>query len=67
MAGSSAPDAESSNHGESAAGTVPVRGASRFAMQPDLGTTGALYSLLGLGGIALVGMTRLLRWRGARP
>jgi hypothetical protein len=54
--------------GESAAGTgtVPVRGASRFAVQPDLGTTGALYSLLGLGGIGLVGATRLLRWRGAR-
>jgi hypothetical protein len=49
-----------------AAGALPVRGASRALVQPDLGTTGALYSLLGLGGIALVAVTRLIRWRGAR-
>ena len=50
-----------------ASAPVPVQGASRFAVQPDLGTTGALYPLLGLGGIALVGATRLVRWKGARP
>jgi hypothetical protein len=45
---------------------APVRGTTLFRVQPDLGTTGALYSLLGLGGIALVAATRLLRWRGGR-
>ncbi|HYT39886.1 MAG TPA: hypothetical protein VEN99_10265 [Acidimicrobiia bacterium] len=50
-----------------ASGPVAVRGASRLVVQPDLATTGALYSLLGLGGIAMVGATRLLRWKGARP
>ena len=49
-----------------APGPAPVRGATRFRVQPDLGTTGALYSLLGLGGVGLVGATRLLRWRGGR-
>jgi hypothetical protein len=64
--GSGSVEGNGGGSAESAAGTVPVRGASRFAVQPDLGTTGALYSLLGLGGIGLVGATRLLRWRGAR-
>ena len=45
---------------------LAVQGAARRVVQPDLGTTGALYSLLGLGGIGLVGVTRLLRWRGGR-
>jgi hypothetical protein len=49
-----------------AEGGLAVQGAARLAVQPDLGTTGALYSLLGLGGIGLVGVTRLLRWRGGR-
>lgn len=46
-----------------AAGSLPVRGASRLLGQPDLGTTGALSSLLGLGGVALFATTRLLRLR----
>ena len=49
-----------------ASGARPLRGAGGFAVQPDLGTTGALYSLLGLGGVAMVGVTRLLRWKGGR-
>ena len=49
-----------------ASGARPLRGAGGFAVQPDLGTTGALYSLLGLGGVAMVGATRLLRWKGGR-
>ena len=44
----------------------PVRGRTRLLVQPDLGTTGALYSLLGLGGVGLVAATRLLRWKGMR-
>jgi hypothetical protein len=46
---------------------VPVQGVAGVRVEPDLGTTGALYALLGIGGVALVGATRLLRWRGARP
>ena len=46
--------------------TGRVRGSTRLRVQPDLGTTGALYSLLGLGAVAMVGTTRLLRWRGMR-
>lgn len=43
-----------------------VRGTTRMRVQPDLGTTGALYSLLGLGAVAMVAATRLLRWKGMR-
>jgi hypothetical protein len=45
---------------------VPVQGVAGVRVEPDLGTTGALYALLGMGGVALAGATRLLRWRGAR-
>jgi hypothetical protein len=58
------PDADES--AAPAPGGLAVQGAARLAVQPDLGTTGALYSLLGLGGVGLVGVTRLLRWRGMR-
>jgi hypothetical protein len=44
----------------------PVRGSTHLRVLPDLGTTGALYSLLGLGAVAMVAATRLLRWRGMR-
>ncbi|HET9770285.1 MAG TPA: hypothetical protein VFS16_05305 [Acidimicrobiia bacterium] len=47
-------------------GALPARGASRVVPQPDLGTTGALYSVLGFGGVALVVTTRLIRWRAVR-
>lgn len=55
-----------------ATGSLPVLGASRVAVQPDLGTTGALYSLLGIGAVTIFGATRLIRWRAtgwraARP
>ena len=55
--------------GEVAVGVhgVPVQGVAGVRVEPELGTTGALYALLGIGGVALVGATRLLRWRGARP
>jgi hypothetical protein len=49
------------------AAALTVRGASRVLPQPDLGTTGALYSVLGAGGVALVVTTRLIRWRSVRP
>jgi hypothetical protein len=63
------PGAESSGGTEPAAlaaGARPRRGAEGLATRPDLGTTGALYSLLGLGAIAMVAATRLLRWKGER-
>jgi hypothetical protein len=46
---------------------VPVQDVAGVRVEPDLGTTGALYALLGIGGVALVGTTRILRWRGAQP
>jgi len=45
---------------------VPVQGVAGVRVEPDLGTTGGLYALLGMGGVALAGATRLLRWRGGR-
>jgi hypothetical protein len=61
-----APPPATADDNESAApvtGSRPVLGASRVAVQPDLGTTGALYSLLGIGAVTLFGATRLIRWR----
>ena len=49
-----------------AVGAGPVSRGRRLVVQPDLATTGALYSLLGLGAVAMVGATRLLRWKAVR-
>ncbi len=64
--GSTSPGGESSELTAFAPAPVPVMGVTRLPVQPDLATTGALYSLLGLGGVCLVAATRLLRWKAGR-